>query len=409
MVNTYRWDYPQVAALVAPRPLLISNSDKDSIFPLDGVVRVHEKVRRIYRLYDKEENLGLNITEGPHEDTQVLQVHAFHWFNRHLKGEEPPIEMAAAKVFEPEQLKVFPVGELPADEINTTIQETFVPMAEPKVPENEKEWTEMEIAWKQALRQKVFRGWPKEPEPLNVEKISSATSEGVDLSVYDFTSQGPWRLRLYAFRSTDAPAPTSALLQVADEELRRGFLKALEGLFPDELADEQDLMADEESVSRFLATFPESQRKVKQITFIFAPRGIGMTAWGGDDRKKVHIERRFQLLGQTLDGMRVWDIVRAAAAIRQIESVASLPLTLKADRDMAGLGLYASLFAPQASRVVLTNLQGTHRDGPVLLNVQRYLDIPQTIALLPIVLNLPPAERKLTQYADYVVQRLFND
>ena len=37
MVNTYRWDYPLVAALVAPRPLLISSSDKDRIFPLDGV------------------------------------------------------------------------------------------------------------------------------------------------------------------------------------------------------------------------------------------------------------------------------------------------------------------------------------------------------------------------------------
>ncbi len=39
MVNTYRWDYPQVAALIAPRPLLISNTDTDRIFPLDGVVR----------------------------------------------------------------------------------------------------------------------------------------------------------------------------------------------------------------------------------------------------------------------------------------------------------------------------------------------------------------------------------
>ena len=50
-VNTYRWDYAQVAALVAPRPLLICNSDKDSIFPLDGVYRIHQKVRRIYDLH----------------------------------------------------------------------------------------------------------------------------------------------------------------------------------------------------------------------------------------------------------------------------------------------------------------------------------------------------------------------
>ena len=32
-VNTYRWDYPQLAAMVAPRPLLISNTDKDRDLP----------------------------------------------------------------------------------------------------------------------------------------------------------------------------------------------------------------------------------------------------------------------------------------------------------------------------------------------------------------------------------------
>jgi len=56
-INTYRWDYPQVAALVAPRPLLICNSDKDTIFPLDGVARLHEKVRLIYDLYGATEKL----------------------------------------------------------------------------------------------------------------------------------------------------------------------------------------------------------------------------------------------------------------------------------------------------------------------------------------------------------------
>ncbi len=34
-VNSYGWDYAMVAALVAPRPLLIANTDKDTIFPLE--------------------------------------------------------------------------------------------------------------------------------------------------------------------------------------------------------------------------------------------------------------------------------------------------------------------------------------------------------------------------------------
>ncbi|MGV2341073.1 MAG UNVERIFIED_CONTAM: hypothetical protein LVR18_46155 [Planctomycetaceae bacterium] len=67
-VNTFRWDYAKLAALLAPRSLLISNTDKDPIFPLEGVVDIHRQVRHIYRLYDADNKLGLQITEGPHAD-----------------------------------------------------------------------------------------------------------------------------------------------------------------------------------------------------------------------------------------------------------------------------------------------------------------------------------------------------
>jgi hypothetical protein len=107
MVNTYRWDYPLVAALVAPRPLLISNTDRDGIFPLDGVVRTYEQVQRIYELYGQRDKLGLQITAGPHRDTQELHIHAFRWMNQHLRGDDSLIEKAAVKFFEPPELKVF--------------------------------------------------------------------------------------------------------------------------------------------------------------------------------------------------------------------------------------------------------------------------------------------------------------
>ena len=125
MVNTHRWNYAKVAALVAPRPLLISNTDKDRIFPLDGVVEVHRQVRHIYDLYDKGQNLGLQITEGPHKDTQELRVHAFRWLNRWLKDDDSLVETTAVKMFVPPQLRVF--KELPSDERNTSIDEDFVP------------------------------------------------------------------------------------------------------------------------------------------------------------------------------------------------------------------------------------------------------------------------------------------
>ena len=42
--------------------------------------RLHEKVRHIYDLYGASDKLGLLITEGPHKDTQDLQVPVFRWF-----------------------------------------------------------------------------------------------------------------------------------------------------------------------------------------------------------------------------------------------------------------------------------------------------------------------------------------
>ena len=137
MVNTYRWDYPQVAALVAPRPLLLVNTDSDTIFPLDGVLRTHAHLRRLYRLLNASNQLGLVIGPGPHKDTQDLQVPVFRWFNRHLKGEDPVIDVAAVKLFTPQQLKVF--DQLPADAINTNIHNTFVLMATPPAAPSNKD------------------------------------------------------------------------------------------------------------------------------------------------------------------------------------------------------------------------------------------------------------------------------
>src|SRR5690606_1183071 len=116
MVNTFRWDYPMVAALVAPRPLLISNTDRDRIFPLEGVIRTHAKVRDIYGLHNAADKLALQITAGGHADTQELRIHAFRWFDQHLKGEDRLIDKTAVKLFEPEQLRVF--NSLPPEAIN---------------------------------------------------------------------------------------------------------------------------------------------------------------------------------------------------------------------------------------------------------------------------------------------------
>jgi len=377
-VNTYRWDYPMVAALVAPRPLLISNTDKDSIFPLEGVLRVHQKAREIYRLYGAEDKLGLQITEGPHKDTQELRIHAFVWFNRFLKGENPEIGEPATRFFEPEQLKVF--KDLPADQINAKVQEQFVPVARsPQVPQSSDEWATMRDGWMKALKEKVFRGWPSKGEagPFDIDKVFSAEADGVRLAAFEFTSQPHVRLRLFLLCPADLTRANQVTLDVLNGAGWAAFLSAMRCKFEKELAG---YSLPEAEPTAFNAMRAALLRDEQTYAFV-CPRGIGPDAWTGDERKQIQIRRRFMLLGQTADGMRVWDVRRAIQALALLGPTAGARTILPARDNMAGIVLYAALFEPGVAQLDLMDLPATHAQGPILLNVLRFLDMPQAVAM----------------------------
>ncbi len=364
MVNTYRWDYPLVAALVAPRALMLENSDSDQIFPLEGVIRTHAKVRNIYRLHEAADKFGLVITPGPHKDTQELQLPAFRWFNKHLKGEEPLVAMAAEKLMEPADLKVFDT--LPQDQLNTTIHETFVPLAPaPAVPNDKAEWQTMRDGWMEALRTKVFRGWPEQGPPIGLKEESSKERKGLVLRQYSYCSQEHVTLPLYLVEPAGAKRAGSRLvLHVLDAEGWSKWEKALN--WDDSLSEEQ---------------FDQHFGGLQEILVLAVPRGVGPTAWSGDEKKQIQIRRRFMLLGQTLDGMRVWDIRRALEATQHVPGLDTAQITVQAKGQAAGLALYASLFVTAIQRLVVEQLPATHRDGPILLNLERFLDMPQAAAM----------------------------
>ena len=338
-VNTYRWDYPQLAALAAPRPLLLCNSDSDYIFPLDGIVRTHSKVRRIYELLGAGEKLGLIITPGPHKDTQELQVPVMRWFNRHLKGEETPVETAAVKLFSPQQLKVF--DKLPSDAVNTNIHFTFVAAKENPLPSSKAQWAQQRDSWLKGLREKSFASWPQESAPAPLVKYGSDSSGDRKRDFFEMRSEPEIKIRP-VFDSFRGGAHEKLILQIhnglRDIDVPKGTI-------------------------------------VGQL----APRNAGDNTIS-DPRKRTQIRRRFMLLGETVDSMRVWDIVRALEAIRGSKEFRNLPIRIEAEGDMAVNALYASLFAP-VDELVLKNLPKSHMNGPDYLNVLRILDIPQAVAM----------------------------
>ncbi len=376
MVNTYRWDYPQVAMLVAPRALLIANTDRDPIFPLDGVYRTFTEVRPLYAKLKALDNVGLNITYGGHLDTQDLQVHAFRWLTKHLKGADVQIDKTVEKFFQPEQLKVF--ATLPADQLNTKIHETFVPEAKDiPVPQNAEEWTALRRDYVDFLKSRSFRAWPDAPPELDLKEVATADKDGIRLATYEFTSQENIRLQLFVFKRPGLEKPEINVLNALDDKawsefqslLRGGFAKDFELPPPGEVDEAQW-----KSTQQMLTKFPWA------MTYV-APRGVGPTAFDQSEKKQVQNRRRFYLLGQTLDGMQTLDIAAAMRACQTIKPLDQAALWLQSHRVMAGNSLYATIMQPGAARIDLYELPTSHRVGPIYLNVQRKLDMPQAVAL----------------------------
>lgn len=441
MVNTYRWDYDKVAALVAPRPLCIVNTDKDSIFPIDGVFKIYQSARRIYKLLDAEKNIGLQVAEGPHADTQPLNTGEFHWMMRFLQGadlmstiDSPAIKGGIAM----EKLRVFPVSTgsvtgktdaaptpdalgWPADQTNTRIDESFVPMAErAKAPQSGEEWAKQRGAWKRFLMDKTFAPSAAKESTAKVSVSKSANADGVRLERLTFQTNEYFSCELWlAWQpSVEKRDLDLVALNVLDEQGWQKFASTYAHKFPKLFPEGTKAAPDDQAFEQEKKMFANFKWGMAYV----CPRGIGPTAWDGrstdfsvrdpskggeaakkDDTNKKAVAaaekarvqrlRRFYLLGQTLEGQQVWDTRCAIRALRSIEGLQDTKLWLQASRTQAANALMASLFEDKITRLDLHELphslmpRGDGKSSPVTgtepayLNMLKYLDLPQAVAM----------------------------
>lgn len=85
IIGLYRYlDLPDLAALIAPRAVLVINGSQDRLFDLNGVKAAFEKVARCYAKAGAPDRQKCSLYDAPHEFNLKMQAEAWQWIERWL-------------------------------------------------------------------------------------------------------------------------------------------------------------------------------------------------------------------------------------------------------------------------------------------------------------------------------------
>ncbi len=352
--NRARWHWTTLAAPIAPRPLLFVNSDNDVYFPMSSNERVANRLQRLYSLFGAGDQTAAVVSVGGHGYRTDIRRAVFEFFNRHFKGDGRRVTDAdAAEVprgnfpIDPRELRVFPTdADLPTDQLNTRIDESFVARGRPGRPS-----PEAFAAWRDdlldRLRKASFASWPARPPDGPVPNLGSQPAEGRETTEDGIEVSWRWR------PGRDADGVRWLIVLNPGEDAAQVPAWA------------RDLIGGGSAL-------------------LLCPRGVGPVAWTRDVFPNT-VERSFPLLGGTSDGGRVWDVMTVAR--RHARDAARWRA---AGQGQAGIvAAYAALYEPAIAEVVAVAPPASHQPrlagtayGPPLVNVLRVLDIPDALGCL---------------------------
>jgi dienelactone hydrolase len=79
-------DYPDVASIAAPKPMLFYNGDADSLFPVDSVNDAYRQMHKVWQSQKADEKLETKVWPSlGHVFVKEEQEEAFQWLDRWLK------------------------------------------------------------------------------------------------------------------------------------------------------------------------------------------------------------------------------------------------------------------------------------------------------------------------------------
>lgn len=85
IVGLYRYlDLPDLAALIAPRSVLVINGSRDQLFPPEAVQAAFKKIDACYRKAGVPDRQRCRIYDAPHQFNVEMQAEAWEWIARWL-------------------------------------------------------------------------------------------------------------------------------------------------------------------------------------------------------------------------------------------------------------------------------------------------------------------------------------
>jgi len=364
--NTYQADFQNIGALIAPRPLLIAQADRDGMNTIESIRDLHSDIKKMYDMYGEPENISLVETPGGHSYHQISREEIHSFFLKHLMGkdispkEAGDIDVAEESRLSAEELKVYVDG-VPADDRTTTIQNSFVQLARAPEIQDENKLNSYRDSVKNFLKEKTFGAFPEVAPPFDSRMEFRASDGGkFGWNIYSFVPEEGWRLKVDFHWRTDTAErkPLMIVLKNYDED-RWGAESFISGL------DNNWNIA------------------------YFEARGIGETGW--DPALQWHIRRASAWTGRTIASMQVYDLLRCIEFCRTLPQVDPQKISIAAKDEMTVVALYSALLDGQCEQLVLKNPPATQdvasqKNGKgeaiEMLNCLRITDVNQLPALI---------------------------
>jgi hypothetical protein len=366
IINTYGWDFQDIGALIAPRPLYIAQADRDGLNTIESSARVYKELRDFYSLLGAAENIDFISTPGGHSYHKNSRQGIFSFFMKHLMDREVDPETAGdvdespEVMLDNETLMVFHEG-VPADDRTKSIQDSFIDFAVTPDIKNTKDLNDHRERVVELLKAKTFHQFPDTPMPYDsVLEFRTLDRAQYGSDVFSFISEEGWRLKVdFRWRNPkDEKNPLMIVLKSPGES-RWASAEFISGL-------------DEKWNIAYIET-----------------RGVGENGWAPE--LQWHVRRASAWTGRTVASMRVYDVMRCLDFCRTLENVDASNVGIAGRDEMGVVAMYAALMDGKCHTLVMKDVPPTldlpgAKDGRdasfELLNALQIIDNYQVPALL---------------------------